>query len=150
MEQKYCKLKGTNNIFEVVEINKDLVTLKDKNKILHTNIQSIEYVDKPQYRSTHVKSYNIIIQDESISNEIMLRHMTKLEALEELDRFIDKALSHKLPRIRIIHGRHGGVIRDAVRDFLNTHPNVISYEYADYSEGGIGVTVAILGKRNNL
>ena len=78
----------------------------------------------------------------------MLRHMTKLEALEELERFIDKALAHKLPRIRIIHGRHGGVIREAVREFLDTHPNVISYEYADYSDGGIGVTVSILGKRN--
>ena len=63
MEQKYCKLKGTNNIFEVVEINKDLVTLKNQNKILHTTIQNIQYVEKTQNRNIANKSYNITIQD---------------------------------------------------------------------------------------
>jgi len=145
---KYCKINGTNNIYEVVEIKNKQAILRDKNKLLHTDVANIQYVEKPQKISNSSQSYTIAIQDTQVENEIMLRHMTKLEALEDLDRFIDKALSHKLPRIRIIHGRHGGIIREAVREFLQSHPNVISYEYADYSEGGIGVTVAILGKRS--
>ena len=149
MKKKYCTINGTTKIYEVNNVNNNNVTLKDKNKIIRTNIQNIQYVEKPQHRNIHQDSYSITIQDEQVENEIMLRHMTKLEAIEELDRFIDKALAHKLPRIRIIHGRHGGIIRDAVREFLEHHPYVISYEYADYSEGGIGVTVAILGKRRN-
>lgn len=148
MDKKYCKITGANNIYEIEEVKDNTVILRDKNKLIHTDIKNIQYVEKPQNRNKNLQSFNITIQDTEVENEIMLRHMTKLEALEDLDRFIDRALAHKLPRIRIIHGRHGGVIRNAVREFLDNHPNVVSYEYADYSEGGIGVTVATLGKRN--
>lgn len=148
MDKKYCKITGANNIYEIEEVKDNTVILRDKNKLIHTDIKNIQYVENPQNRNKNLQSFNITIQDTEVENEIMLRHMTKLEALEDLDRFIDRALAHKLPRIRIIHGRHGGVIRNAVREFLDNHPNVVSYEYADYSEGGIGVTVATLGKRN--
>lgn len=147
MDNKYCKITGTNNIYEITDIQNNIVTLRDKNRVIRTDIQNIEYVEKPSHRSAITQSINISIDNTEIKNEIMLRHLTKLEALEELDRFIDKALSHKLPRIRIIHGRHGGIIRNSVHEFLDNHPFVLSYEYANYSDGGIGVTIATLGKR---
>lgn len=145
MEKKYCKISGTNNIYEIEKIQNNIAILKDKNKRIRTDIKNIQYVEKTESRNS--QSYSIIMQEEHIDNEIMLRHMTKLEAIEDLDRFIDKALAHRIPRVKIIHGRHGGIIREAVREFLSKHPNVISYEYASFSEGGIGVTIAILGKR---
>jgi len=148
MDKKYCKITGANNIYEIEEFKDNSVILRDKNKLIHTDINNIQFVEKPQNRNKDLQSFNITIQDTEVENEIMLRHLTKLEALEDLDRFIDRALAHKQPRIRIIHGRHGGVIRNAVREFLDNHPNVVSYEYADYTQGGIGVTVATLGKRN--
>ena len=61
---------------------------------------------------------------ENISNEIMLRHKFKDEAIAELDKYIDQALVEKLGRIRIIHGRHGGILRNAVHEYLKNHPYV--------------------------
>ena len=77
----------------------------------------------------------------------MLRHKLKDEAISELDKYIDQAIVAKLGRVRIIHGRHGGVLRDAVHEYLKAHPHVKSFEIAGYGEGGIGVTVAALGKK---
>lgn len=146
MEKKYCKITGTNVIYEVVQVSGDNVKLKNKNITVNTKLSNIQFVESTNLNLPHntSRSYNIEINNEEIHNEIMLRHMTKLEAIEELDRFIDKALAHRIPRVKIIHGRHGGVIRDAVHEFLDNHPNVLSYEYADFSEGGIGVTIALL------
>ena len=61
--------------------------------------------------------------------------------------YIDRAIVAKLGRVKIIHGKHGGVLRNAVHEYLSTHPFVKEYHIADYSEGGLGVTVAILGKK---
>ena len=78
----------------------------------------------------------------------MLRHKFKDEALAELDKYIDQAIVAKLGRVKIIHGRHGGVLREAVHEYLRNHPYVKEFSLANYGEGGIGVTVAILGKKN--
>ena len=77
-------------------------------------------------------------------------HKLKETAISELDKYIDQAIIAKLGRVRIIHGKHGGVLREAVHEYLSSHPYVKEYNIADYTEGGLGVTVAILGKNNKL
>ena len=44
--------------------------------------------------------------------------------------------------IRIIHGYGSGILRKAVREYLDKSPYNIEYEDAPYHEGGMGVTVA--------
>ena len=44
----------------------------------------------------------------------------------------------------LIHGKGTGTMRRAVRELLDRHPLVKSYETAERAEGGEGVTVAYL------
>ena len=78
------------------------------------------------------------------SNEINLVGCTSEEALERLDKFLDDAFLGQLPSVRIIHGSGMGVLRRAIGEFLETHPHVSGFEFAPASQGGRGVTVAIL------
>ena len=74
----------------------------------------------------------------------MIRHQTVIEAIENVDRFISSAIINKEKRIRIIHGRHGGILRDAVHEYLKNSPYVDTYKLADEYEGSIGVTIVYL------
>lgn len=147
--KEYYKIQNSNAIYELINIDKDIATLKTNNIILKTSVKNIYKVDYMPNHSTRGKSYTIEISEEAPECELMLRHMTKAEAMEELDRFMDKAIAHHLPQVRIIHGRHGNVLRNAVREYLDSHPYVVHYEYADLAHGSIGATVAILGKINS-
>jgi DNA mismatch repair protein MutS2 len=73
-----------------------------------------------------------------------LRGCTVEEALERLDRHLDVVSLAGLPWVQIIHGKGTGALRRAVRDFLRTHPLVVSHRPGDEGEGGEGVTVAML------
>ncbi|MDD3304313.1 MAG: Smr/MutS family protein [Clostridia bacterium] len=84
------------------------------------------------------------LSNDTFNNEIMLRHQTVEIALDNLDKFVSDAISHKEKRIRIIHGRHGGILRRAVHTYLKESPYVQKYELADYFEGSYGVTIAYL------
>lgn len=66
------------------------------------------------------------------------------EALEQVEKFLDDALlaGHKV--VRIIHGKGTGRLRQAIHDYLRTHPQVRSFELAPLNEGGEGVTIAFL------
>ena len=146
MENRYCKLQGSNKIYLIEkQINDDVILVSEGVKVRtkKNNIELLEQDFIPQKRDSKA-SINII--SENVPNEIMLRHKLKDEAIAELDKYIDQAIVAKLGRVRIIHGRHGGVLRDAVHEYLKNHPYVKEFEIAGYGEGGIGVTVAILGK----
>jgi DNA mismatch repair protein MutS2 len=76
--------------------------------------------------------------------ELDLRGQRAEDALEMLDRYIEKATMAGLPFVRIIHGKGTGKLRQEVRAALKDHPNVLSFEEGGDKEGGAGVTVAKL------
>jgi DNA mismatch repair protein MutS2 len=76
--------------------------------------------------------------------ELDLRGQRAEDALEMLDRYLERAYMTGLPFVRIIHGKGTGKLRQEVRAALKGHPHVSSYEEGGDKEGGAGVTVAKL------
>jgi DNA mismatch repair protein MutS2 len=76
--------------------------------------------------------------------ELDLRGQRAEDALEMLDRYLEKATMAGLPFVRIIHGKGTGKLRQEVRAMLKDHPQVVSFEEGGPKEGGEGVTVAKL------
>ncbi|HEX7621294.1 MAG TPA: Smr/MutS family protein, partial [Anaerolineales bacterium] len=76
--------------------------------------------------------------------ELDLRGQRAEDALEMLERYIEKAYMTGLPFVRIIHGKGTGKLRQEVRAALKDHPHVFSFEEGGDKEGGAGVTVAKL------
>ena len=76
--------------------------------------------------------------------ELDLRGQRAEDALENLDRYLEKAYMAGLPFVRIIHGKGTGKLRQEVRAALKSHPHVDSFEEGSPKEGGEGVTVAKL------
>ena len=69
---------------------------------------------------------------------------TRDEALQVLDRHIDRAFMSGLPIIRIVHGKGRGVLKKAVESALSADPRVDSFREGAQEEGGWGVTIAKL------
>lgn len=76
--------------------------------------------------------------------ELDLRGQRAQDALDMLDRYLEKAFMAGLPFVRIIHGKGTGKLRQEVRAALRVHPQVASFEEGGPKEGGEGVTVAKL------
>jgi len=76
--------------------------------------------------------------------ELDLRGSRPEDALERLDKYLDKAYLARLAFVRIIHGKGTGRLRRAVREFLHGHPQVRESHPGDEHEGGEGVTVVHL------
>ena len=72
--------------------------------------------------------------------EIQVRGQTLDEALPQIEKFIDEGFRAGVPRLRVVHGKGTGKMRNAVRAILEA-PLVKSYDFAAPAEGGEGVTV---------
>lgn len=73
-----------------------------------------------------------------------LRGMRVAEALRAVDQFLSNALQGNAVSVRIIHGKGTGALRQALHQFLATHPAVAEFRLAELSEGGAGVTIVML------
>jgi len=80
----------------------------------------------------------------AIAAELNLIGQRVDDALDESDRFLDRALLEGKQAVRIIHGFGTGALRKAVREHLRKHPAVKSWRPGDENEGGDGATVAVL------
>ena len=147
MENKYCKLQGSNKIYLIEKYDNNEVILSLGNVKVKTDISKITLLPEDFVPQKRITRSTVNITSENIPQEIMLRHKFKDDAIAELDKYIDQAVVAKLGRVRIIHGRHGGILRDAVHEYLKKHPYVKECYLAGYGEGGIGVTIAVLGRK---
>jgi DNA mismatch repair protein MutS2 len=78
------------------------------------------------------------------ATEVSVRGLDRESAVEEVSRFVDRALLTGLREVKIVHGLGGGVLGRAVRDFLAKDPRVASVRPGDPMEGGMGVTFVTL------
>jgi DNA mismatch repair protein MutS2 len=81
---------------------------------------------------------------ENVPSEINVIGHTVDDARREVEKFVDRAFLAGLPRIRIVHGSGMGILRKALRQFLQQHPHVESIAEPPQNEGGGGATVAEL------
>lgn len=92
-------------------------------------------------KRNRVPAYDV---SSDLSPEIHLRGMTVEEALEALEKYLDRAVVAGLSRVYVIHGKGTGTLRRTLSDFLKNHPEVDSLRLGDWNEGGAGVTVVQL------
>ena len=89
-------------------------------------------------------SVSLTEDDASAPSEINVIGQTVDDATTEVEKFIDRAFLAGLPRVRIVHGSGMGILRKALRQYLQKHPHVATVSEPPQNEGGAGATVVEL------
>ena len=83
-------------------------------------------------------------EDDSAPTEINVIGQTVDEASRAVEKFVDRAFLSGAVRLRVVHGSGMGILRKALRQFLQSHPHVASVSEPPQNEGGGGATVVEL------
>jgi DNA mismatch repair protein MutS2 len=83
-------------------------------------------------------------EDENVPSEINVIGHNVDDATREVEKFVDRAFLAGLPRVRVVHGSGMGILRKALRQYLQKHPHVESVTEPPQNEGGGGATVVEL------
>ncbi len=104
--------------------------------------EKAEPVEKPPANTTSVQPIAVVqpvapeIRTES--NTVDLRGMRVAEA----ESVLDAAIAQAHGPLWLIHGHGTGKLRRGVQEYLKHHPQIKSFEAAEQSDGGTGVTIA--------
>ena len=93
-----------------------------------------------------VRSTRPVVQGaaQNVPLQLDLRGARAEEALAELDRYLNNAAVAGYDRVRVVHGKGTGALRNAVREALAAHPLVREQAPAAANEGGDGATIVRL------
>jgi DNA mismatch repair protein MutS2 len=83
-------------------------------------------------------------ENADVPSEINVIGRTVDDATREVEKFVDRAFLAGLPRVRVVHGSGMGILRKALRQYLQKHPHVESVTEPPQNEGGGGATVVEL------
>jgi DNA mismatch repair protein MutS2 len=89
-------------------------------------------------------SVSLESENQSPPSEINVIGRTVDDATREVEKFVDRAFLAGLPRVRVVHGSGMGILRKALRQYLQKHPHVESVTEPPQNEGGGGATVVEL------
>ena len=109
-------------------------TKKDK---ANTTTQIVTFVSKETQKQVREKHLNF-------HQEIDVRGMRGDEALQAVTYFIDDAILVGASRVRILHGTGTGVLRQLIRQYLQTVSGISSVHDEHVQFGGAGITVVEL------
>ena len=118
-----------------------------KMKIARDDIAEVlvHAADSP-VKAARARGISVSLERENadVPSEINVIGRTVDDATREVEKFVDRAFLAGLPRIRVVHGSGMGILRKALRQYLQKHPHVESVTEAPQNEGGGGATVVEL------
>ena len=155
------RIKGLTSIGEIESINGSQAVVIFGGMRTKMRADRLERAEKPttqlskaEERNNNIAgSYGMVSKDtrDVIDNrklnfrqDLDVRGMRGDEAINAVTYFIDDAILVGMSRVRILHGTGTGVLRQLIRQYLATIPNVSHYRDEHVQFGGAGITVVDL------
>lgn len=145
------RIKGLSSVGKVKSVDGKIATVIFGDMRTKMRTDRLEYVKTVEQAKTEssLQSYSVSRSTrETIDNrklnfkqDLDIRGMRGDEALNAVTYFIDDAILVGMPRVRILHGKGNGILRQLIRQYLSTVPNVADYHDEHVQFGGAGITV---------
>lgn len=146
------RIKGLTTVGSIESIDGKMATVIFGDMRTKMRTERLERASKPKKEETKIFVSTVGKQTrETIDNrklnfhqDLDVRGMRGDEAINAVTYFIDDAILVGMPRVRILHGTGTGILRQLIRQYLATVPNVTSYKDEHVQFGGAGITVVDL------
>ena len=145
------RIKGLTTVGKIESIDGKMATVIFGDMRTKMRSDRLERAEKPKQEEP--KAYVNVSREtrETIDNrklnfkqDLDVRGMRGDEAITAVTYFIDDAILVGMSRVRILHGTGSGILRQLIRQYLATVPNVVSFRDEHVQFGGAGITVVDL------
>jgi len=146
------KHKKHGTVGEVMDTNKKSILIGFGNLITTVPPEELEIINENEY-SRHIqktesesisKNFDLGKRKMEFNTEIDVRGKRADEAMHLIKDFIDEAIVLNVSSVRILHGKGNGILRQIIRQYLDTFDLVKNYKDERVEFGGAGITVVEL------
>ena len=148
------RIKGLTSVGRVEAVDGKMATVIFGDMRTKMRADRLEHAEKPRQDSPAASPFTAASRStrEAIDQrklnfrqDLDVRGMRGDEAVNAVTYFIDDAILVGMSRVRILHGTGSGILRQLIRQYLATVPNVTAFRDEHVQFGGAGITVVDLG-----
>jgi DNA mismatch repair protein MutS2 len=147
----YVKISGTDTVAQVTEIRGKKIQVISGSLKMNVDISMTEPVTAEEQKkaaSAGTKQqkidWSLTARRNKFNPEIDVRGMRTEEALQVVQEFIDTALMIQYRSLRILHGKGNGILRQMIRQYLESTGAIKSAMDEHVERGGAGITLVEL------
>jgi len=127
----------------VIAVENGSATVEINNKRIKLSLEALYQAPLEEKGPPNGVTYDVQVEPLSSIN-LDVRGSRREEALEAVNRFVDRAVLSGVQEITIIHGVGEGILARSIREVLASDHRVASIRPGEMGEGGQGVSVVTL------
>jgi len=143
------RLFGQDTAGEVLDVNGKSIMVAFGNMITTVDIKKLEKISDEKYKQISGANYSKSSSSKwdfgerrlNFKPEIDVRGKRAEEALQIVNDFIDEAIVINMGSVKILHGKGDGILRQLIRQYLETVDVIKSFHDESVQFGGSGITV---------
>lgn len=141
-EGDWVLIEGQDNPGRIISTSRDNAVIAMGELRTVVKLKRLTRLDKKEEKKIARSSYLNHITENMImfSPELDVRGRRGEDALNELERFLDRALMLNISNLKIIHGKGDGILRKMIREYLKKFPVTSRVEDEHADRGGDGIT----------
>jgi DNA mismatch repair protein MutS2 len=142
------RIKEQDGVGEVQEVKGKKATVAFGHILTTVALDRLEAVSNAEYKrqtrpttARTVVSVDVSQRKLNFKDNIDVRGMRAVDALEAVQSFIDDAIMVGIGSVSILHGKGTGALKEEIRRYLRTVPDVATAADEHADRGGAGITV---------
>lgn len=142
------RIKNQDGVGEVQEVKGKKATVAFGHILTTVALDRLEAVSNAEYKrqtrpttARTVVSVDVSQRKLNFKDNIDVRGMRAVDALEAVQSFIDDAIMVGIGGVSILHGKGTGALKEEIRRYLRTVPDVATAADEHADRGGAGITI---------
>lgn len=141
----FATIKDTDIIGELISLEGKDAFINVNDIKIKTSAQKLVKTKAPTRKTVRRKGSNDIINELNTKTinfklSIDLRGKRAEEALSMLQKYIDEAMLLNMKEVSILHGKGFGILREVIREYLQSIDEIQKFGDAPIDMGGAGIT----------
>lgn len=137
----FVKMKNGSEVGNILSIRKDQAEVAMGSMILNLPLRDLVSAREPVTNKNNRSQQAIQVEEKKLESSLDLRGMSKSQAIELLQNYLDRAILNNVHEVRILHGKGNGVLRELVKTQAKQYKAIKNIVHPPQTAGGDGISI---------
>lgn len=141
----FVRLKTGTETGQVKSIRKNQAEVSLGSMMISIPLKELILMRQPAADTTvPTKTKTILAEEKSVDPTLDIRGMSKAQAIELLQNYLDRAMLSNVHEVKILHGKGSGILREVVKQQAKKYKGIGKISHPPQEAGGDGVSIVSL------
>lgn len=137
----YVKMKNGSEVGRILTIRKNQAEVAMGSLTLNLPVRDLISAKPPVDQVIPVNNNAMLVENKKVDSSLDLRGMSKSQAIDLLQNYLDRVILNNVHEVRILHGKGNGILRELVKTQSRQYKAIKKISHPPNEAGGDGISI---------